>query len=128
MSSLKTLSLCLACAAPPAAAFDKALDPQLQFFASCAGRLSATMEHQWNYDTPAAQQTRVFRAHMIDLVSAVMPDDAGRDVLLVRVEAKHAQAQLLRRAAINRDPQDADWAQARADALLHDCTSVLLNP
>lgn len=125
MCSLKTFSLCLALAASPAAAFDDRLDPQLSFFASCAGRLSATMEHQWNYDTIAADQTRTYRSHMIDLVSATMPSDAGRDVLLVRVEAKHAQARLLRRAVINRDPDDAHWAQSRADALLQDCTSVL---
>ena len=125
MSSLKTLSLCLTFAGPPAAAFENTLDPQLQFFASCAGRLSATMEHQWNYDTTSAERTRTHRSHMIDLVSAAMPPDAGRDVLLVRVEAKHAQARLLRRAAINRDPDDANWAQARANALLQDCTSVL---
>lgn len=125
MSGLKTLCVGLTLAAQPVAAFDSGLDPQLQFFASCAGRLSATMEHQWNYDTPAAEKTRTHRAHMIDLVSAVMPDDAGRAVLLVRVEAKHAQARLLRRAIINRDPADAHWAQSRADALLQDCTSVL---
>lgn len=125
MSNLRTLSLCLLCAAQPVAAFENTLDPQLQFFASCAGRLSATMEHQWNYDTASADITRTRRAHMIDLVSATMPEDSGRDVLMVRIEAKHAQARLLRRAVINRDQDDANWAHSRANALLQDCTSVL---
>ena len=127
MSSLKTLSCLLALTAAPAAALDGATDPQLRFFASCAGRLSALMEHQWNYNTQAVDQTSAYRSEMIDLVSAVMPSDAGRDVLLMRVEAKHAQASLLRRAVINRDPADANWAKSRADALLSDCTSVLLS-
>jgi hypothetical protein len=127
MSGLKTLSCILVLTAAPAAAVDFAADPQLRFFASCAGRLSALMEHQWNYDTTAVDQTTLHRSEMIDLVSAVMPSDAGRDVLLMRVEAKHAQARLLRRAVINRDPDDATWAQLRAEALMRDCTSVLLS-
>lgn len=85
MSSLKTLSCLIALTAAPAAALDGTADPQLRFFAGCAGRLSALMEHQWNYDTTAVAQTTRYRAEMIDLVSAVMPSDAGRDVLLMRV-------------------------------------------
>lgn len=127
MSSLKTLSFLIALTAAPVAAHDSAADPQLRFFASCAGRLSALMEHQWNYDTASVQQTTLHRSEMIGLVSAVMPSDAGRDVLLMRVEAKHAQAKLLHRAVVNHDPDDATWAQSRADALLRDCTSVLLS-
>ena len=126
MSSLKTLSCLLAFAAAPAAAFTDTVDQQLHFFATCAGRLSALMEHQWNYDTASADQTTLYRSEMIDLVSAVMPIDAGREVLLLRVEAKHAQARLLRRAEINLDPIDARWAQSRADAMMQECTSVLM--
>lgn len=111
----------------PAAALTAADDPQLQFFASCAGRLSALMEHQWTYDTAAADLTRQQRSEMINLVDAVMPLDAGRDVLRLRVDAKHAQANLLHRAKVNKDPLDAAWAQSRADALLSDCISVLLH-
>ena len=127
MSSLKTLSCILALSAAPAAALDGAADPQLRFFASCTGRLSALMEHQWNYDMAAVDQTTLYRSEMIELVSAIMPADAGRDVLLMRVEAKHAQASLLRRAVMSRDPSDANWAKSRAEALLQDCTSVLLS-
>jgi len=112
-------------AASPATAFTNSADQQLQFFATCAGRLSALMEHQWTHDTASVDQTTALRSAMIDLVFAVMPEDMGRTVLLMQVEAKHAQAALLRRSTVNRDPFDADWAQNRADALTTECTSVL---
>jgi len=121
MSGLKTLSCLLALTAAPAAA-----DKQLQFFASCAGRLSAQMEHQWTHDTSSADATALQRKAMIALISAVMPADAGRDVLLMRMDGKHAQAALLQRALRAKDTNDATWALRRAEALLHDCTSVLL--
>jgi len=66
------------------------------------------------------------RNAMVTLITAVMPPDAGRDVLLMRVEAKHAQAALLQRATRAATPAEAEWAMQRADALLQDCTSVLL--
>lgn len=127
MSTLRSISLGLVMAATPAGAFISDSDPQLHFFATCAGRLSALMEHQWTYDTAAVAQTTAQRSEMIDLVFAIMPENAGRTVLLMQVEAKHAQAGLLQRAAINRDPADANWARARADALLTECTSVLVS-
>jgi len=126
MCSLKTLSCLLAFAGAPAAANTAMPDRQLQFFASCAGRLSALMEHQWTHDTTQVAATTQQRAEMITLISAVMPPDAGRAVLLLRVDAKHAQAALLQRAVTAKDPTDAQWALQRAEALLRDCTSVLL--
>lgn len=126
MSNVKSIIFLLSLAASPATAFTNAADEQLQFFATCAGRLSALMEHQWTYDTAAVDETTAQRTEMIGLVSAVMPPDAGRDVLLLRVDAKHAQAGLLKRASINRDPDDAAWAQSRAEALLTECISILL--
>lgn len=116
-----------AASAAPAAAFTTSGDQQLTFFATCAGRLSALMEHQWTHDTASVDATTAQRSQMIDLVSAVMPDGEGKRVLLLRVEAKHAQAGLLHRATINRDASDASWAQTRAEALLAECTSVLLS-
>lgn len=127
MSKVKTFLIVLFFGAAPAAALTTTDDPQLQFFASCAGRLSAVMEFQWTYDTGSADQTQRQRSEMITLVNAVMPAEAGRDVLLMRVDAKHAQANLLRRALINEDPSDAAWAQARADEMLTECLSVLLH-
>lgn len=123
---MKTLSLLVCVAAAPASALTSTADDQLTFFATCAGRLSATMEHQWIHNLSAVDATTAQRSEMINLVSAVMPDEDGRAVLNIRVSAKHAQAQLLARATLNRDVGDAEWAQARADALLQECTSVLL--
>jgi len=126
MSSLKTYTAILMLATSPAAAFTNSADQQLQFFATCAGRLSALMEHQWTYDLASVDATTAQRSEMIDLVFAVMPKDEGRAVLLMQVEAKHAQARLLRRAATNRDPGDARWAQSRSEDLMGECTSVLM--
>ena len=126
MSKLKTLATLLFIAASPATAFTDTADDQLAFFATCAGRLSATMEHQWVYDTASADTTRAQRSEMIDLVSAVMPADGGRDVLRIRIAAKHAQAGLLTRATRSWDSGEAAWAEARADALLSECTSILI--
>jgi hypothetical protein len=126
MSSLKTLSCALAIVATNTAAYNAGPDQQLRFFASCAGRLSALMEHQWTYNTAAVDQTTNDRTAMIDLVSAAMTADAGREMLLLRVEAKHAYAKLLRRVETNNDPADANWARNRSDAIMHECTSVLL--
>ncbi|MEL6639859.1 MAG: hypothetical protein AAFP98_00870 [Pseudomonadota bacterium] len=126
MSKMKTSIFLLFFAAPPAGAFTDSADDQLMFFASCAGRLSATMEHQWIYDTASADATRAQRTEMIDLVSAVMPAERGRDVLRTRIAAKHAQAGLLTRAQLSWDATEANWAEARADALLSECTSILI--
>lgn len=127
MGKLKTLFTVFLLGAAPAAALTTSDDPQLRFFATCTGRLSALMEFQWTYDTASADKTQSHRSEMITLVNAVMPADAGRDVLLLRIDAKHAQASLLRRAVINADPSDAAWAQARADEMLTECLSVLLH-
>ena len=86
------------------------------------------MEHQWSHDTHLIDITTRHRAEMIELVSAALPDGAGREVLAHRIEAKHAQARLLRRTVINRDPDDAQWAKLRADALISECTSILIAP
>ena len=126
MSKMKITSVLLFCAASSATAFTTSADDQLMFFATCAGRLSATMEHQWVYDTASADTTSAQRTEMIDLVSAVMPAESGRDVLSARIAAKHAQAGLLTRATLSWDTSEAEWAQARASALLSECTSVLI--
>lgn len=128
MSKMKTATFLLFLAASPASALTDSADDQLVFFATCAGRLSATMEHQWIYDTTSADVTSSQRSEMIDLVSAAMPLNRGRNVLSIRIAAKHAQAGLLTRAILSRDAQDAAWAAARADALLSECTSVLMAP
>lgn len=72
-------------------------DPTLHRFASCAGRLSALMEHQWLTNGPASETTGRQRAEMLALLDAIMAPDKARQVLNWRIEAKAAHAALLTR-------------------------------
>lgn len=122
-----TFSVLLSVLTKEAAASPSAIDGQLRSFATCAGRLSAVMEHQWMFDGAASEQTKAQRAAVIDLISATMDPDEGREVLHWRLVAKHAQSVLLTRATFNDDPADAAWARARAVSLTQDCTGLLLS-
>ncbi|WP_323765293.1 hypothetical protein [Marinovum sp.] len=128
---MKTLALCFALAAlvlpPPARALPLAPDHPVIAFATCAGRLSATMEHQWMFDGPGSERTEAQRAAMISLLEAVMPAELGREVLHLRLEAKFAQAALLARARFNDDAEDAVRAGALAGLRLAECTGMLLS-
>lgn len=126
MVGMRNLVLLFVLLGQPAHASLSSEAEQLHIFANCAGRLSALMEHQWNNDTSRANETAAQRATMVELVHAIMPADAGRDVLSIQVNAKAAYAQLLRRASSNPDPEDAAWAARRAAALVQDCTDMLL--
>ena len=105
------------------------LDPeqQLHTFATCAGRLSAVMEHQWLFDGPASEQTKQQRAAIIGLIAAIMPPDRGPEVLQWRIAAKVAQSALLTRAIFNADAHDAAWAQQQATRFTRECTGLLLS-
>ena len=96
-------------------------------FASCTGRLSAQMEHQWLMQSPGADQTESRRETMITLLEATMHPDEGPTVLSWRVEAKLAQSQLLTRATFNSDTDDATWARNRAEAEIAACNGLLLS-
>ncbi|MEM6385268.1 MAG: hypothetical protein AAF718_03425 [Pseudomonadota bacterium] len=99
----------------------------LRTFASCAGRFSATMEHQWLISDPSSDRTEAQRSAMLSLVDAVMRPDQGRDVLIWRIEAKQAHAVLLTRATFNQDRADATWASEQAEMHLAHCTGLLLS-
>ena len=96
-------------------------------FASCAGRLSAQMQHQWLLSDPAADRTEGQRAAMIDLLDAVRPEGAGREVLHHRSAARQAHAALLTRATFNENSMDAAWAQRRAEAEISQCSALILH-
>ncbi len=121
----RALALVLALSPPPATwAQTHAADDELQFFATCTGRLSALMEHQWMFDGPASDLTKDRRDAMLSLVEAVaLPDDSQR-VLLWRVEAKHAQAALLQQSAFGKGTA-AENAQRMSDRLMQDCTAAI---
>jgi hypothetical protein len=95
-------------------------------FATCVGRLSAQLEHEWLMKLDAAEITEQRRNAMASLLRAVMPVDDARAVLARRIEAKFAHAALLQRAVFRGKTEDADWARSHAAALLDDCMSYLL--
>ena len=97
-------------------------DP-LREFATCTGRLSAQMEHEWLLQDNAAEATEAYRATMIELVQAVMEPGQGRSVLQWRVDAKLAHAALLTRATFKED----QWAAVQAQRLVLSCTSLLVS-
>lgn len=127
MSGLRTLVLLLiaglAGARPAPAA-----ESDARLFASCAGRLSALMEHQWLMADPAAERTAAERAAMLSLVAAILPPGpvAEAEALNWRVEAKAAQADLLARARFRHDDATAAQAARRSDDLLGACRALLL--
>jgi len=96
-------------------------------FASCTGRLSAQMEHQWLMRDPGSDQTETRRKAMISLLEAIMDPSDGPTVLSWRIDAKLAQSQLLTRATFNRDVADANWALKRANIEIATCNGLLLS-
>ena len=128
MSGLRTFLalMALVLPAPPALALPATDASPILAFADCTGRLSAQMEHQWIVDPPASDLTRSQRGRMIELLEAAMLPEDGRRVLIRRIEAKMAQAQLLTRARYDAHPGQAARAQALADRQLSACLSLLL--
>ncbi len=59
-----TLSLILLCQALVASAQTNPSDP-LYLFATCTGRLSAMVEHQWLLSDPGSDETATLRADML---------------------------------------------------------------
>ncbi|WP_323042437.1 hypothetical protein [Gemmobacter sp.] len=96
-------------------------DSPLDRFATCAGRLSAVMEHQWLTDPPSSDRTRDLRARMLDLVAAVEVPDTAPLALARRVEAKAAHAALLRLATFAGNRAAGD----QAARLERDCMALL---
>lgn len=97
----------------------------VRIFASCAGRFSAQMEHEWLLSDPAADRTGAERDRMIGLLETLTAPGVGR-ALDLRIEAKQAQTALLTRATFNRDRGDAHWARQRAETEIAACRSLLL--
>lgn len=127
MSGMKTfvcsLALAVSSSLPPAQAMP---DDPATTFATCAGRLSAQMEHQWMFDGPGSERTGAQRAAMIGLLDAVIRPGEGRHILALRIDAKMAQAALLTRATFNDDMADAQRALRMAETRVGECTGLLL--
>ena len=102
-------------------------DSQLRTFANCAGRLTAQLEHAWLMHDDSAETIEDQRAQVVELLSAIMPQEAGRDVLNWRIDARAAQRALLQRATFTQDPSEAEWAGNLAQQYVADCTGFLLS-
>ena len=122
MGALRTLVLLLL---PGMAAAGP--DPLVNTFATCTGRLSALMEHQWLLSDPAADATQARRGQMEQLLFSVMDPGTGERVLARRIDAKYAMARLLMRVDFNRDAQDAARAASFVEVQMAACDSLLLS-
>lgn len=121
------LALAVFSSLPSAQALPFTPDHPATTFATCAGRLSALMEHQWMFDGPDSEVTKAQRAGMIELLEAVQPEGAGREILHMRIEAKMALATLLTRATFNENAEDARRARVMVDLRMAECTGLLLS-
>lgn len=127
MGSMKTILVATALASALTGPLQALENNALQTFATCVGRLSAVMEHQWMFDGPASDRTKVQRAHLLDLVEAVMEPQQAAEVLHWRISGKQAQSVLLTRSVFNSDADDAAWARAMALDFEQSCTGLLLS-
>ena len=126
-SGLKTLMIVAAMAttALPAAGLERDRETQEAVFATCAGRFSAEMEHDWliGGTGDAARATRAIFVALIDAAS----DPAQAAALLdTRIRAKHAQAVLLQQASFHTDRVLARRAQAMAQRQRRLCETMIL--
>jgi hypothetical protein len=133
MGGLRTTLAVLLMAALPAWAGGLPLSPaqRLEAFATCAGRLSAMVEHQWLVAPDASEATEAQRDGFGDLVDAVLPDALAWGVpremaMHWRVAAKAAQRELLTLATFGTDPDRAARARGLADARLAECDGLLI--
>jgi hypothetical protein len=128
MGGLQTIllrALLCALAAPlPAQADADVPDNPLHFFATCAGRMSAVMEHQWLVDGPASDITKARRALVLDVVASLTPPGEEAQVMAWRIEAKAAHAALLGQSRHGPAP-DQTRAAKRAETLLQSCEAYL---
>lgn len=99
-------------------------DDPLRFFATCAGRMSALMEHQWIVDGPASDVTKLHRAAVLDLVAALTPPGDEARVMAWRIEAKAAHAALLGQSR-HGDHSGTARAARQASALQDQCMALL---
>ena len=136
MGGLRTIllpALLCALAAPVAAQADTDIpDNPLYYFATCAGRMSALMEHQWLVDGPASDITKARRAAVLDVLASLTPPGSEVQVMAWRVEAKAAHAALLRQTLpqtslpARHGPTPAQTRAAkRAATLLRQCEAYL---
>lgn len=127
MGVLKTLSYAASftCLATTAAKPDEDL---LRRVTDCVGRLSAQIEHHWLLSDKPTEQIEVQRAHLVDILDALVTPNSATQILSKRIDAKMAHATLLTQAAFSEDERQAAWAEKRAKQELLQCGTILLQP
>ncbi|MBJ3763784.1 hypothetical protein ILP92_13585 [Maribius pontilimi] len=123
MSGLKPLLLVLCFLSGPAIAGDR---PLMAAFATCAGRLSAELEHAWLMRDAGSARIEDRRRHFLSLLDATVPAGRQRDALDLRIRAKAAHAALLAQASFATRADHAQWAQRRARLEITSCAGYLL--
>ena len=93
---------------------------RVRLFASCAGRLSATIEHGWLIDRSDGSTEQRQRRGFEELIAAILPDARAAGIA-----AKFAQARLLQTASFHRDTRRAARARMLAEQELARCTAIL---
>lgn len=127
MGVLKTFgfaSLCTLFAATAA----KPEEDLLRRVTDCVGRLSAQIEHHWLLSDQPTDGIETQRAHLVDILDALVTPETARQVLSNRIDAKMAHASLLSHAAFSEDDRRARWAEKRAKQEFVQCGTILLQP
>lgn len=96
--------------------------------ASCVGRLSAQIEHHWLMSDQPTTIVETQRAHMLDILDALITAEMATRALANRIDAKMAHASLLTQAAFSNDKRRAIWAEKRAHQELELCSLMLPQP
>jgi len=112
--------------ATPSCAQSPSTDP-VYLFATCTGRFSALIEHQWLVSDPASDQTEHLRDAMVDLLEAALPAERTVQAMAWRLEAKVAAAGLLHQVAFGRTPAYQTAAERQFAALMANCRALLAN-
>ena len=116
--------LSLALLAAALAAPTRASVPDWQALASCAGRLTAQMEHEWLLSDPASGTTEAMLDSVAEVLELLAPPDAAGDVMARRVAARAAHRRLLSSARFSGE----DWADAAARRYIVECAGMILPP
>lgn len=129
MSVIKTciFSIFLLANGVQASAQPPILDDTTSFFATCAGRMYALMEHQWTVDPAQSEKTQASHMQFASLIDAVTTPAIGPIILSKRVNARLSFRNLLERSYFNDDPQTKHWAQSRVLQMTQECNALLLS-
>lgn len=126
MGILKTLAFAATAGGIAAGAAASERDDRLAAFATCSGRWSAVMEHEWLMGRDG-EDARHHRRGFLDLLDATRTaQDDGPALLNQRIMAKHALSRLLQQADLGLDPMTARRAGAMARRHLGACSAMIL--